>query len=310
MQKSSVASCLPSARAPLPTLPKSQKPRQTLPCQTSMAAAASSASSFSDTVWWTPDTVAVVTGANKGIGLEIAKGFAREGLTMVVTARDRQLGEAAAGLVAAAASGEGIPRLEVAEVVGSTCNTDPLAPAFGTGFLDSCVRMPPPCMPKPSACPLRLLLHLRHLILGSAVMMFEEERKLACFLAILSSIRLFACMGGCASARGALASSIVIRQRHAHLMLHVFSGTNKILFHQLDISDPVSVNAFAAWAKAQLPDQDGRGCIDILVNNAGFAYKGDAFGAAEAEVTLGINLNGTVRVTRALLPLLKVRGVR
>lgn len=40
--------------------------------------------------------VALVTGANKGIGLEIARQLAREQVTVLVGARDRQRGEAAA----------------------------------------------------------------------------------------------------------------------------------------------------------------------------------------------------------------------
>jgi carbonyl reductase 1 len=45
--------------------------------------------------WWSKDTVAVVTGANKGIGYEIVRGLAKEGLTVVLTARDQSRGQAA-----------------------------------------------------------------------------------------------------------------------------------------------------------------------------------------------------------------------
>jgi NAD(P)-dependent dehydrogenase (short-subunit alcohol dehydrogenase family) len=37
--------------------------------------------------------VAVVTGSNKGIGLEIVRQLAKEGITVVLTARDRTRGE-------------------------------------------------------------------------------------------------------------------------------------------------------------------------------------------------------------------------
>ena len=40
--------------------------------------------------------VAVVTGANKGIGLEIARQLAREGITVFIGARDEERGQAAA----------------------------------------------------------------------------------------------------------------------------------------------------------------------------------------------------------------------
>lgn len=48
------------------------------------------------------------------------------------------------------------------------------------------------------------------------------------------------------------------------LFLHgVHAGSDNVLYHQLDISDPTSVNAFAEWvAKHASP-------VSVLVNNAG-----------------------------------------
>uniref|UniRef100_A0A0D9VI48 Uncharacterized protein n=1 Tax=Leersia perrieri TaxID=77586 RepID=A0A0D9VI48_9ORYZ len=38
--------------------------------------------------WWTGETVAVVTGANRGIGHALAARLAEQGLAVVLTARD------------------------------------------------------------------------------------------------------------------------------------------------------------------------------------------------------------------------------
>jgi 3-oxoacyl-ACP reductase-like protein len=45
--------------------------------------------------WWSKDTVAVVTGANKGMAFEIVRQLAKEGITVVLTARDTTRGEEA-----------------------------------------------------------------------------------------------------------------------------------------------------------------------------------------------------------------------
>jgi carbonyl reductase 1 len=43
--------------------------------------------------WYSKDTVAVVTGSNKGIGRQIVKDIAKHGVTTVLTSRDTALGE-------------------------------------------------------------------------------------------------------------------------------------------------------------------------------------------------------------------------
>ncbi|KAK4795183.1 hypothetical protein SAY86_013177 [Trapa natans] len=46
--------------------------------------------------WWSIDTIAVVTGSNRGIGFEIARQLVAHGLTVVLTSRDDAVGEEAA----------------------------------------------------------------------------------------------------------------------------------------------------------------------------------------------------------------------
>ncbi|EXB88317.1 (+)-neomenthol dehydrogenase [Morus notabilis] len=49
----------------------------------------------SPTRWWSKETVAIVTGANKGIGFALVKRLAEIGLTLILTARDLERGSKA-----------------------------------------------------------------------------------------------------------------------------------------------------------------------------------------------------------------------
>jgi len=69
----------------------------------------------------------------------------------------------------------------------------------------------------------------------------------------------------------------------------------------LDVADQKSVDAFAA----RLKDQS----IDLLINNAGVSGEGDKLAdmpMAEYERVMNVNALGPVRVTKALLPNLKI----
>ncbi|KAJ4723752.1 (+)-neomenthol dehydrogenase [Melia azedarach] len=55
----------------------------------------SSSSLISSTKWWSKETVAIVTGANKGIGFSLVKRLAEMGLTVILTARDAERGQKA-----------------------------------------------------------------------------------------------------------------------------------------------------------------------------------------------------------------------
>eukprot|EP01018_Ginkgo_biloba_P021488 Gb_37915 [translate_table: standard] len=51
--------------------------------------------------WWTKETVAMVTGANKSIGLEVVRHLAKEGIIVVLTTRNEESGLAATNSVVA-----------------------------------------------------------------------------------------------------------------------------------------------------------------------------------------------------------------
>jgi carbonyl reductase 1 len=76
------------------------------------------------------------------------------------------------------------------------------------------------------------------------------------------------------------------------------TGNPAVVSQQLDIADAASVARFAAWCAAE----EAR--PEVLVNNAGMAFKGDAWGAAEARATIDTNYRGTKALCEALAPLL------
>ena len=69
----------------------------------------------------------------------------------------------------------------------------------------------------------------------------------------------------------------------------------RVSFHALDITNRVSIEALVRHVEHY---HGGR--VHALVNNAGIAFKGDVWGAAEAEATMACNLLGTIAVTDAL----------
>ena len=71
-----------------------------------------------------------------------------------------------------------------------------------------------------------------------------------------------------------------------------------------DVESEASVAALAESVDAKAR-QLGLPGLSILVNNAGFAFKGSRFSADDAATTIGINVHGTMRVTRAMLPSLE-----
>lgn len=92
------------------------------------------------------------------------------------------------------------------------------------------------------------------------------------------------------------------RGQEALARLRAGPGSAGLLgFICLDVRDETSVAQLRAAVDEILP----RGHLDILVNNAGIAFPDATFGREEANETVDINALGTIRVTRALLPLLE-----
>ena len=90
--------------------------------------------------------------------------------------------------------------------------------------------------------------------------------------------------------RGEEAASRLRREPNGHLVLG---------FVEMDVSDDDSV----ARSVSQISDLlDGK--LDLLVNNAGIGYPDRFFGSDEARAIVNVNTFGTMRSTRALLPLL------
>ncbi|KAK4350134.1 hypothetical protein RND71_029447 [Anisodus tanguticus] len=128
--------------------------------------------------WWSSETIAVVTGANRGIGFEIAHQLASHGVTVVLTSRETAVGE-------------------------------------------------------------------------EAVKVLQE-------------------------------------------------GGLNVAFHQLDILDPASIQAFSDWIK------ETYGGLDILINNAGVNFNFGKDNSVEyAEMVIQTNYFGTKNMIQALIPLMR-----
>ncbi|CAI9113769.1 OLC1v1014438C1 [Oldenlandia corymbosa var. corymbosa] len=77
-------------------------------------------------------------------------------------------------------------------------------------------------------------------------------------------------------------------------------GGLNVLFHQLDIVDPTSIETFTEWIKEKF------GGIDVLVNNAGINYNIGSENTLEfAENVIQTNYFGTKNMIKAMIPLMR-----
>ncbi|KAL2478970.1 NAD(P)-binding Rossmann-fold superfamily protein [Forsythia ovata] len=77
-------------------------------------------------------------------------------------------------------------------------------------------------------------------------------------------------------------------------------GGLNVVFHQLDIVDPSSIETFTEWIK------ENYGGIDILVNNAGVNFNaGSDNGVEFSEQAINTNYFGTKNMIKAVIPLMR-----
>lgn len=81
--------------------------------------------------WWSSGTIALVTGANRGIGFEIAHQLSLNGLTVILTSRDTLLGEAAAKVLQEGGLNVVFHRLDVVDPASIKSCTDWVEQNYG-----------------------------------------------------------------------------------------------------------------------------------------------------------------------------------
>jgi len=95
--------------------------------------------------------------------------------------------------------------------------------------------------------------------------------------------------------------TVIATARNAKLgaqAMEAWKGKGNVHFVKCDISVKSDVEALRAFVDREF------GRLDSLINNAGIAFKGDIFGADEAEQTIAVNYTGTKYMCEAFLPLL------
>lgn len=73
--------------------------------------------------WWSAETIAVVTGANRGIGFEITHQLASQGITVILTSREVAVGEESAKVLQEGGLDVGFHQLDIVddESINSFC---------------------------------------------------------------------------------------------------------------------------------------------------------------------------------------------
>ena len=90
---------------------------------------------------------------------------------------------------------------------------------------------------------------------------------------------------------------VIVGGRDAALGATVAAELGSATFREIDVAEPRSVEAAAAWVAAE------HGGLDVLVNNAGATFEG--FDADVVRRTLAVNFLGAMRLTDRLLPIFR-----
>lgn len=81
--------------------------------------------------WWSSDTIAVVTGANRGIGFEIAHQLASHGISVVLTSRETAVGEEAVKVLQEGALNVSFHQLDIVDLASVQAFCDWIKETYG-----------------------------------------------------------------------------------------------------------------------------------------------------------------------------------
>jgi len=108
---------------------------------------------------------------------------------------------------------------------------------------------------------------------------------------------------GLAEAFHGLGNHVIIAGRRKHALDETTAANPGVTSLTLDIEDPANIRSFAAQMATRYPT------LNVLINNAGIMrlenLQAQPYNLADAESIIATNLLGPIRLTAALLPLLR-----